>query len=210
MSRRRIGGAEVARLQALLGPAECGAPRIAPARPDKLRPLPRIVAEVAARITGTGPANIFTTLGQHPRLFRAWLHYSARLMPFGQLPRRDTELVILRVAWQCRSAYEWHQHVPIALRVGLTPDEVAGVADCASAGGFTQRQRTLLEVCDELLARRALANATWSAVQATLTGSEAIELCLLIGNYQGLASAIGGLAIQIEHDPGLQSTQCRG
>jgi hypothetical protein len=100
--------------------------------------------------------------------------------------------------------------VPIALRVGLTPDEVAGVADCASAGGFTQRQRTLLEVCDELLARRALANATWSAVQATLTGSEAIELCLLIGNYQGLASAIGGLAIQIEHDPGLQSTQCRG
>ena len=157
------------------------------------------MAEIAGRVTGSGPPNIFTTLGQHPRLFRAWLRYSARLMPFGKLPRRDTELVILRVAWQCRSAYEWHQHVPIALRVGLTPDEVAGVADTPPADGFTQRQRALLAASDELLARRALSDTTWSAVKASLRNREAIELCLLIGHYQGLASAIGGLAIQTEH-----------
>ncbi len=185
-------------------PTDSGAPRIAPARPHQLRPLARIVAELAGRVTGSGPANIFTTLGQHPRLFRAWLRYSAHLMPFGQLPRRDTELVILRVAWQCRSAYEWHQHVPIALRVGLSPDEVAGVADSPPADGFTQRQRTLLTVSDELLVQRALSDATWSAVQATLRDREAIELCLLIGHYQGLASAIGGLGVQIEHVPGRQ------
>jgi alkylhydroperoxidase family enzyme len=164
-----------------------------------------MVAEIARRVTGSGPPNIFTTLGQHPRLFRTWLRYSAQLMPFGQLPRRDTELVILRVAWQCRSGYEWHQHVPIALRVGLTPDEVAGVADSSSADGFTQRQRTLLAVSDELLARRELSDTTWSAAQATLRDREAIELCLLIGHYQGLASTIGGLGIQIEHAPGRQS-----
>jgi alkylhydroperoxidase family enzyme len=119
-------------------------------------------------------------------------------MPFGQLPRRDTELVILRVAWQCRSAYEWQQHVPIALRVGLTPHEVAGVADDPAAGGFTERQRALLAVSDELLAERRLSDATWSAVQASLRDREAIELCLLIGNYQGLASTIGALGIQVE------------
>jgi alkylhydroperoxidase family enzyme len=189
----------------LLPPAESGEPRIAPARPHELRPLARIVAEIAGRVTGHGPANIFTTLGQHPRLFRAWLRYSAHLMPFGQLPRRDTELVILRVAWQCRSAYEWHQHVPIALRMGLTPDEVAGVTDSPPAAGFTERQRAMLAASDELLAQRALSDATWSAVQATLSNREAIELCLLIGNYQGLASTIGGLGIQIEHVPGRQS-----
>ena len=177
-------------------------PRIAPARPHELGPLARIVAELAGRISGSGPPNIFTTLGQHPRLFRAWLRYSAHLMPFGQLPRRDTELVILRVAWQCRSAYEWQQHVPIALRVGLTPDEVAGVADNPAAGGFTERQRALLAVSDELLAERRLSDATWSAVQASLRDREAIELCLLIGNYQGLASTIGALGIQVEQGPG--------
>jgi alkylhydroperoxidase family enzyme len=186
----------------LLPPAEGGEPRVAPASPQELRPLARIVAEVGGRITGSGPANIFTTLGQHPRLFRAWLRYSAHLMPFGQLPRRDTELVILRVAWQCRSPYEWQQHVPIALRVGLTPDEVAGVADRSPAGAFTERQRALLAASDELLARRALSDATWSAVQAHLRDREAIELCMLIGHYQGLASTIGALGIQLEQGPG--------
>jgi alkylhydroperoxidase family enzyme len=201
VSRRRAQGANVASLQALLVPADSGEPRIAPARPRELRPLARIVAAVAGRVTPSGPPNIFTTLGQHPRLFRAWLRYSAHLMPFGQLPRRDTELVILRVAWQCRSAYEWHQHVPIGLRVGLTPDEVAGVTVSSPAeAGFTERQRTLLAVSDELIARRELSDTTWSAVNASLHNREAIELCLLIGNYQGLASTIGGLAIQIEQD----------
>jgi len=200
VSRRRPHAADVApdvaRLQALL-PADSSERRIAPGRPRELRPLARIVAGIAGRVTGTGPPNIFTTLGQHPRLFRAWLRYSAQLMPFGKLPRRDTELVILRVAWQCRSAYEWHQHVPLGLRVGLTPDEVAGVAD-SSANGFTRRQTTLLTVSDELLTHRALSDATWGDVQATFDERETIELCLLIGNYQGLASALGGLGIQIE------------
>jgi alkylhydroperoxidase family enzyme len=204
VTRERARGATIARLQALLSPVENGQPRIAPVRPTQLRPLARIVAEIAGHVTGTGPPNIFTTLGQHPRLFRAWLRYSARLMPFGKLPRHETELVILRVAWRCRSAYEWHQHVPIALRMGLTPEQIALVADGTPAavstqsGAFTERQRALLAASDELLARRTLSDSTWSTVQATLNDREAIEVCLLIGNYQGLASTIGGLGIQIE------------
>jgi alkylhydroperoxidase family enzyme len=189
----------------LLPQAESGQPRMAPARLHELRPLARIVAEIAGRVTGSGPPNIFTTLGQHPRLFRAWLRYSARLMPFGELPRPDTELVILRVAWRCRSAYEWQQHVPIALRVGLTPDEVSSVADGSSAGGLTERQRALLSVSDELLAGGALSDATWHAANTTLTDREAIELCLLIGHYQGLASTIGALGIQVEQGRGRRS-----
>jgi alkylhydroperoxidase family enzyme len=207
VSRERPAGRDVARLQALLPPAHGDEPRIAPARPRDLGPLARIVATIAGRVTAGGPPNIFTTLGQHPRLFRSWLRYSAHLMPFGKLPRRDTELVILRVAWQCRSAYEWHQHVPIALRVGLTPDQIVALANRALAVAdrtpaiiFTDRQQTLLAVSDELLAERALSDSTWSAVRATLGDREAIELCLLIGNYQGLASTIGGLAIQVEQD----------
>ena len=201
MSRQRAPDASVCRLRSLLPQAGTGEPRIPPARPGDLRPLPRVVAAIAGRITGTGPPNIFTTLGQHPRLFRAWLRYSARLMPFGSLPRRDTELVILRVAWQCRSAYEWNQHVALALRVGLTQAEVAGAAEGPSASIFTARQRSLLAASDELLAGRALSDVTWSAVRATLDDRQAIELCLLVGHYQGLASAVGGLGIQVEERP---------
>jgi alkylhydroperoxidase family enzyme len=198
MGRQRADVATVARLRALLPAPENGTPRIPAARPGELRPLARILAGVAGRITGTGPPNIFTTLGQYPRLFRAWLWYSAQLMPFGRLPRSDTELVILRVAWHCRSAYEWHQHVPLGLRMGLTPDQIAGVAEPTPAARFTARQQTLLAASDELLDQRRLSDATWSAVQSALGHRETLELCMLIGNYQGLASTIGGLGIQVE------------
>jgi alkylhydroperoxidase family enzyme len=158
------------------------------------------VAAATGRLTGTGPPTIFTTLGRHPRLFRAWLIYSAHLMPFGTLPRRDAELVILRVAWQCREAYEWWYHVPLALRVGLTPDEIGAVADQPCTAGLSERHQVLVAITDELLAQRALSDGTWRAASRTLTEREVIEACLLIGHYQGLASAIGGLGIQLEND----------
>jgi alkylhydroperoxidase family enzyme len=188
---------EAMRLQALLPPGS-GPPRVPPAPLHRLRPLARVVAKVTGRLTGTGPPAIFTTLGRHPRLFRGWLRYSAHLMPFGMLPRRDTELVILRVAWLCGAAYEWWQHVPLALRAGLRPNEIEAVADESPTADLSDRQRVLVDVTDELLAHRELSEETWQAADQTLTEREVIELCLLIGHYQGLATAIGGLGIQVE------------
>ncbi len=193
----RVRDPAAARLQALLPPVS-RAPLVPPASLRKLRPLARIAALVGGRFTGTGPLTIFTTLGRHPRLFRAWLFYSARLMPFGTLPRRDAELVILRVAWQCGAAYEWWHHVPLALRAGLRPEEIAAAAGAPPAAGLCERRRVLIAVTDDVLVRQALSDDTWKAARQTLTEREMIEACLLIGHYQGLASAIGGRGIQLE------------
>lgn len=198
MTRRRVADPQADRLQALLPLVRTSPPRIPPAQPRELTLLARIIAQLTGRLTGDGPPNIFTTLGQHPRLFRAWLYYSAHLMPFGRLPRGDTELVILRVAWRCGSGYEWRQHVPLALRIGLTADQINAIAEHASIDGLTERQRTLLAVTDDLLEQRAISEPTWRSARAILTDCDLIELCLLIGHYEGLASAIGGLGIEPE------------
>ena len=188
MSRRRLRDPQAERLRALLPLAPSSPPRIPTVRPRELAPIARIVAELGGRLTDAPPPNIFTTLGQHPRLFRGWLYYSAHLMPFGRLPRGDTELVILRVAWRCRSVYEWRQHVPLALRIGLAPEQIDAIAEQHSINSLTGRQQALLAASDDLLAQRALTEATWHQVRANLTDREVIELCLLIGHYQGLAS----------------------
>ena len=120
-------------------------------------------------------------------------------MPFGTLPRRDTELVILRVAWLCGAAYEWWQHVPLALRASLRPNEIEAVAGVSPFADLSDRQRVLVAITDELLAQRELSDVTWQAASQTLTQREVIELCPLIGHYQGLATAIGGLGINVEH-----------
>ena len=198
MTRPRVRDPQAAGLQALLPLERTSPPRIPPAQPRQLGPLARIVATLTGRLTGGAPPNVFTTLGQHPRLFRAWLYYSAHLMPFGRLARRDTELVILRVAWRCRSVYEWRQHVPLALRIGLTADQITAIAQHAPTTGIGDRQRVLFAVADELLEQRAICEPTWRSARAILSDRELIELCLLVGHYQGLACAIGGLAIAPE------------
>ena len=43
-----------------------------------------------------------------------------------------------------------------------------------------------------------MTEATWHEVRTMLTDRQVIEPYLLIGHYQGLASAIGGLAIAPE------------
>jgi alkylhydroperoxidase family enzyme len=118
-------------------------------------------------------------------------------MPWGTLPRRDAELVILRVAWRTGAAYEWHQHVALGTRASLTFEEIER---CASADldGWKPHEAMLVRATDELLASARLTDATWSLVDSELGAKGAIELCLLVGQYQGLGTALGGLGVQVE------------
>ena len=70
-----------------------------------------------------------SSLGRHRRLFRGWLRFAGRLMPGGKLPRRETELVILRVAHLRGCAYELEHHVHLGARAGITAADVERVQD---------------------------------------------------------------------------------
>jgi alkylhydroperoxidase family enzyme len=191
-----VNRADIERLRALV-PADDAPVRVAPAEPRRLRPLARITALGSARVLRSEPANIFRVLGRHPGLFRAWLRYSAKLMPRGTLPRQDAELVILRVAWRTGAAYEWHQHVLLGSRSGLTVADVERAATDDIAG-WSPRQAMLVRATDELLASSRLSDETWAAVQRELDVKGAIELCMLVGQYQGLGTALGGLGVPVE------------
>ena len=57
-------------------------------------------------------------------VFLPWLWFAGMLMPRGKLPRKDTEIVILRVAHNCHCEYERRHHERIAQTVGLGADDV--------------------------------------------------------------------------------------
>ena len=156
-------------------------------------------AAIAGRVAGTGPPHLFTTLGRHRRLFRGWLHFAGRLMPGGLLPRRESELVILRVAHLRSCRYEFDHHVRLGRRADVTAADVDRVQAGPDAEGWTDRERSLLAAVDELHATADLADATWAAVRDHLDERRAIELVLLVGHYEMLATAIGTLRIQPDH-----------
>ncbi|MCW2795858.1 carboxymuconolactone decarboxylase family protein [Nocardioides sp.] len=153
-------------------------------------------ARLAGRVTGTEPPAIFLTLGRNRGLFWGWLHFAGRLMPGGRLPRRETELVILRVATRTGCDYELSHHARLGRRAGLGPTELERVAAGPAADGWTARERLLLTVTDELHESRDLSDETWAALRGELDERTCVELLLLVGHYEMLATTLNTLRIE--------------
>jgi AhpD family alkylhydroperoxidase len=169
-------------------------PRIPPGTTADIGRVNAVIVGVLGRVGGA--SNIFATLARHRRMFRPWLRFAGRLMPFGKLPRRETELVILRVAHNCDCAYELAQHERIARRAGLSAEEIsrAGVA----LSGFAGRDALVLRAADELHASRVISDELWSELRDSFSEVELIELCMLVGHYEMLAMTLNSLRVQVE------------
>ena len=170
-------------------------PRIAPGGRREIGVVAWVFARAAGRVTGTETPALFTTLGRARGLFWAWLHFAGRLMPGGRLPRRESELVILRVATLARSDYELTHHRRLGRRAGLSEDELARVVEGPDAPGWSQRERLLLRAADELHELRDVTDETWSGLAAHLDERRLIELLLLVGHYEMLATTLHALRV---------------
>jgi AhpD family alkylhydroperoxidase len=174
------------------------APRIAPGTRAEAGLFAWGFAHVAGRVTGTTPPNLFLTMGRHPRLFRGWLRFAGRLMPGGKLPRRETELVILRVAHLRGCGYEFSHHVHLGKRAGVRAPDVERVVAGPTADGWTAREKAILIAVDELVATDDLTDDTWAALRIHLDERRLIELLLLVGHYEMLATFLNTLRVQTD------------
>lgn len=152
-------------------------------------------SRIAGRVTKTEPPAIFTTLGRTRRTYWGWLTFAAGLMPFGRLPRREGEMVILRVAHRRGSDYEWAHHRRIGRRAGLSAQEIDRLAQPVDEQ-WVSRDAVLLRTVDEVLDTRDLSDPSWEALRAHLDERESIELLLLIGHYDMLATTLGVLRVE--------------
>lgn len=173
-------------------------PRIPPGGRRQLGLLNAGIARIAGLATRGEPPRIFTTLGRHRGLFRRWLWFAGALMPGGKLPRRDTELIILRVAHNTGSEYEWSQHERIGARAGLSEEEVSRVRIGPDAPGWSERQEALLRAADEMHNKGRIEDELWGRLAAHLDEVRLIELCMLIGHYEMLAMTLNTLQVQPE------------
>ena len=177
-------------------------PRIGPGTRREIGWINALIVAAIGRFAGTdGPPNIFTTLARHRRLFRAWLRFAGALMPRGSLPRADTELVIMRVAYNCRCDYEWRHHEPLARAAGLTAEDLERVLDGPGAREWRPRQAMLLRTVDELHETREISDRHWQRLKREFSEVELIELLMLIGHYEMLGMTLNSLRVEPDKHP---------
>lgn len=132
---------------------------------------------------------------RHPDLYRTW-HEFGRVAFHGRINARDRQLLILRTAWLSRCRFQWAYHEPLALKVGVTREEIRRLIDGSEAPGWDEDDATLLLVVDELDATSGLSDATWALLRARFDDRQLIEIPVVVGNYRLVAYLLNSLQIQ--------------
>lgn len=172
-------------------------PRLSAPPPARRSLLFRSVSKLSARLGRSEVPDIIAVLHLNPRLFWAWLFFASRLMPFGRLPAQQRELLILRTAWNCRSRYEWGQHLEIGLREGLSDEDIVQISQGPQSCHDTLTAN-LLKACDELCQDHCIAAPTWQQLEQHFNASQMIEIMLLIGHYIMIAGFLNSSGLQLE------------
>ncbi len=172
-------------------------PRIPPLTDAELSPAQR-EALAPASYPGTPPLNIFRTLARAPEALTAFLSWGTYILRNNALPPRQRELVILRTGFNCRSGYEWTQHVRISLRGGMTQTEIDNIKTGADAPGWSPADAALLRTCDDLHARQFVSNETWAELKAHFTEKQCMDAVFTCGQYTQVSMMLNSFGVQLD------------
>jgi 4-carboxymuconolactone decarboxylase len=183
----------------------------------RLAPLPRerwdddVIAAFRAGIPGPaadrflsdGPdalrmPNALSTLVHNPALAAPWLRYNDVLLRHAAIDSRLRELMILRVAWLTRSTYEWVQHVRLAPRAEITPEEIDAIERGAEAGCWSPLEVALLAATDQLIDHYRVDDDTWAVLREHLDERQLVEVVFIVGTYTCLAMAFKSFEVQLD------------
>lgn len=156
---------------------------------------------LAGHIERGSVLNIFRTMAVKPKALERFLSWGSYILGrSNSLPPRERELAILRTGWNCRSGYEWTQHVPIGLRAGLTHAEIEGIKGGSAAGGWAQADDAILDAVDDLTRDFHVSDASWAALAEHFSQEQCMDLVYTVGQYTQVSMALNSFGVQL--DPG--------
>ena len=183
-------------------------PMRSPERTDSMASLPyadlsrsdvqplvrRIVAERGQVL------QLYQMLLHSPALAEGWLGFLTAVRQRLDLPGDLRELVIMRVAALNGAPYEADQHAPIALKEGVSQQQLDDLAEWSGSSRYTPEQRAALELTDGMTRNVQVPAAAVAAVRKFLGDREVVELVATIGAYNMVSRFLEALDIH-SHDP---------
>jgi len=183
------------------------AARVAPLPPEAWSPETRATLEgtvrrvaglVEAKEAPAKPLPILTVIARHPTLLGPMIEFTSAIATRGVLSRRDSELLALRTAWNCRSEFEWGHHVHYAHAAGISDEEIARIAVRTPDAKWSPRERALFAAADELHATQHVGDATWAALASELDEAQLVEIPFVVGQYTMLSMVAESLGVPVE------------
>jgi alkylhydroperoxidase family enzyme len=153
--------------------------------------------------------NIFRMMAHAEANFIPAMRFANSILHRQKLSHINRELLILQVAQREHGAYEWRQHVPIALGVGVTQRQI----DCIEQAeygdaAFNAAEQALLAFGREVIENVRVAEPAFAAMRKHFSEQEIVEAILAIGFYMTMARLTE--ATEVELDPAAGMTVFEG
>jgi 4-carboxymuconolactone decarboxylase len=158
-------------------------PRITPLEP----PYSPDVAETLRRMMppGVEPLRLFRTVAHNEAILDRFRSTGAYILNFGSVDPLDREVLLHRTCARCGCEYEWGIHaVAYGRPLGLSEDQLrATVTEGPEAPVWSERQRLLLRLADELHDTATVSDELWAGLAGEWDESRLVELIATAGFY---------------------------
>ena len=161
---------------------------------------PAEVEELYNRIQKNGAKviNLYKVLAYNTHVMRDFLRLGSSLLTKTELSPKLRELAILRIAKLTGSEYEWAQHYPIALEVGVGPEQAKAIAYWDRANNFNDMERAVLRYTDEVLQDAKVKDENFNELRQHLNTRNIVELTVSIGYWEMVARLLEALKVDMD------------
>ncbi len=171
---------------------------------------PEIRAMLDPSGSGRDIAAVYRTFARHPKLYVPRQILSEYIRTKSTLSPRVREMLILRIGWRCRSAYEWAAHAPAGRRAGLTDDQIRMLAR-SGYDGWSAADAAIVRAADELYADDTISDATWTALDEQFDEKQLLDVLITTGGYRMVSMVLNtfGVAAEPNSEAFPSGTKCR-
>lgn len=158
---------------------------------------PEIRAMLDPSGSGRDIAAVYRTFARHPTLYVPRQILSEYIRTKSTLSPRVREMLILRIGWRCRSAYEWAAHAPAGRRAGLTNDQIRMLAT-SGYEGWTAADAAIVRAADELFDDDTISDATWNALDDQFDERQLLDVLITTGGYRMVSMVLNTFGVPAE------------
>jgi alkylhydroperoxidase family enzyme len=172
--------------------------RISPLEP----PYPPEVAETLRRMMppDVEPLRLFRTVAHNPAVLERFRSIGAYILNFGLVEPLDREVLLHRTCARCECEYEWGVHaVAYGRPLGMSDEQLrATVLEGPDAPVWSDRQRLLVRLADELHDNATVSESLWMELSEHWDAAQLIELIATAGFYHLVSFTANAACVQPE------------
>ena len=141
---------------------------------------------------------LYRVLLHSPKVAQAWLQYFTVIRQQCDLEDHHRELAIMLIARLNGARYEFEQHLPYALRAGLTQVQLDQIDDWRGSTLFDETQRAVLGYTEAMTRNIKVPDEVFARIKDKFDCKKLVELTATVGGYNMVSRMLEAMEIHQE------------